>query len=281
MPTANGWKPDWIVKPSELGTSGLARVMLYADNGVGKTHFLSTIPESVPTLVLNVVGENMDPLRGYDKWIATSQPIERWEQMYKEIYPFLASGKHPFKCIAFDTWTSFYVLATAQVLGLPVRSALDRLKGGAIVKANWDQLRGISELGTATMREFMQLPYHLIFLAQEETRESKLESGDIYTQPRLVNGPWALNGSPALSGTKEILKTIARLYVVSDSDADGGLTLDGAVDAKDTKSINPNRKDKRMLLIGKHDRYFTKGPATKTGYVIENPTWDKLAVGWQ
>jgi hypothetical protein len=74
----------------------------------------------------------------------------------------------------------------------------------------------------------------------------------------------------AWAGIKDIVEIVGRLYVEEAEYGDIGETKH--------RDIDPNMQETRRLLIGKHPRYFTKGPTHLLGYTIENPTWDKLAV---
>jgi hypothetical protein len=115
------------------------------------------------------------------------------------------------------------------------------------------------------------LPLHVIFLFQEMTRQPKFENDILETTPALTPA--------ALREVRATLELIGRLYVDLGSD-DGVLTVDAGSESENLRKINPNAVETRRLLLGKHPRYFAKGPTAKLGYTVANPTWDALMKAW-
>src|SRR6266487_3260913 len=105
--------PFRLLKPENVASAGLAKIGIFGDNGSGKTTLLSTIPPSLPTLVVSADEENVDPLRGLDHVRVVK--VTEWDQL-RGVLQFLAKDpKNPFKVLAFDTWTRMQALAINQV----------------------------------------------------------------------------------------------------------------------------------------------------------------------
>lgn len=257
-----------ILRPEEIASAGLARLGIYAENGVGKTTFLSSIPQSVKTLVVSADQENIKPLVSLPHIRAVK--ISQWDDL-DDIYRVLASDKNPFQCVAFDTWTRMQGLALNKVArgNFNIEQAGNFLKSPPPMGKGYDVWEKVGALAGDGMRMFLALPVHAVFLFQEDTRNlGKLEDL-IQTGPALTPA--------ALRVAREALEIVGRMYVVDEGKEAGEVDL---TSGDDIRAINPNRVDKRMLLIGKHDRFFSKGPTHKLGYVVENPTWEKLSTAW-
>lgn len=276
--------PLTILKPDDVATAGLARWGIYGLNGSGKTSFIATIPPNIPTLVASADDENVDPLLGLKHLRVTK--LSRWEDM-ADLLDFvdtgLASGKPFFKCLVFDTWTRIQALAVNKLVGY------DLIQPGQEVKyisrmptlpKGWDAWQQAGALAGEWMRYFQRRRIHLIFLFQEQKREPKEHTMDI-----VEVGP-ALTPT-ALVHAKDTLKIIGRLYVAPQAGTNGeqkegddlNLVLTDSLSSPAAlRRVDPNRQEQRMLLIGKHDLYFTKGDSRRLGYVVPEPTWGKLAV---
>jgi hypothetical protein len=249
-----------ILRAEEVASSDLARWGIYAKNGVGKTTFLTSIPPEIPTLVVSADNENVKPLKGFNHIRVVK--VDKWDDLLA-VYQYLKSDKNKFKCVAMDTWTRMQVLAMNKITGYSASgedaekfiSQIPKVAGGF---QHWQQ---IGALAAEWMRYFIQLPLHVIFLLQEADKESKTDEGVVETGPMLT--PWAL------TELKESLERVGRMYV----DFDGIDELDGA----NPRTVSGDTVEVRKLLIGKHPRYFGKGNTRKLGYVVLDPTWDKLA----
>ena len=119
-------------------------------------------------------------------------------------------------------------------------------------------------MGKELVIQFNELPLHLVWLCQESTIQPKFDHDIIQTVPLLP-------GNAAWKGIKDVVEICGRLYV------EGGEHPDGL--ATTGRDIDPNFVGTRRMLIGKHPRYFSKGPTHLLGYTIENPTWAKLLPG--
>lgn len=270
-----------LLKPEEVASSRLARWGIYGKNGAGKTYFLRSIPQELPTLVVSADEENVDPLKGLphirvvkvNRWSDVTDVFLYLQDKFRD--PDIASWKKPFfRVIAFDTYTRIQGLALNFIVGYDIAKPGEEAKyvtQAPRLPKGYDAWQQIGALAGEWMRYFQRLPIHTIFLFQETTRPPKTEYDDIETGPALT--------PQALYVAKDTLKIVGRLYVVPDAQGDGGaddLTLHNPM-----RDIVPHRKEKRMLLVGSHERYFAKGPTHILGYTVEDPTWDKLAVTLQ
>lgn len=256
MPTDTGLK-----SADELVVSGLARWLIYGDNGVGKTTFLSTLQG--PWLVVSAVHENIKPLVGCPN-IKVWQ-LRHWDDM-ELIYRVLSDKRNPFVGVAFDTFTRCLAFGAEKVMGVSRDSATmaQYLKNPpAVGTATYKTWTSIGNLGLEAVRNFNSLPTHVIYLCQEESIQPKVDTDTVHTRPLLI-------GNVAWAGIKDIVEIVGRLYVEEAEYGDIGETKH--------RDIDPHMQETRRLLIGKHPRYFAKGPTRLLGYTIEDPTWDKLAV---
>ena len=298
-----------VTRPEALVAAALARWGLYGDNGTGKSTFLSTVPPGLLTLVVSVDQENVKPYKGKPHiWVAK---ISEWDDV-GEVYRMLAapgtstlfkqiikasladpeqaplvkarmadaavlSGQKPFwDVVGFDTWTRVQGLAANFKVGYKLiqpGKELEYLKRVPTTPKGWDEWGQIGALSNEWMGNFLRLPIHTIFLFQEMLKEPKEGSSGI-AQVNMALTP------SAVTRTKEVLEMVGRLYVALDGkEVDAADAVLGTLDEKQAlRTVNAQAKERRMLLVGKHDLYFAKGDTRRLGYVVEEPTWDKLAV---
>lgn len=261
--------PLQISKAEDITSAGLARWGLYGENGVGKTTFLRSLcrcedgkpdPHCVPTLVVSADQENVKPLRGA-KHIRVAK-LDQWQQL-KDVLLFVKSDKCPYKALAFDTWTRLQALAINMVIGYEPKTDEEVLKfivSAPKIPRGFEAWQQVGALSAEWMRYFMRTPLHVIFLLQEQGKE---EDGETKVGPALTRS--------ALVAAKESLELVGRLYV----EQEGGSDLN--LEETSTKGIDIGTKEVRKLLLGKHPRYFAKGPTHLLGYVVDNPDWPTLA----
>lgn len=257
---------------------------IYGENGSGKTTLAATIPPTTKTLVLSLDVENTKPyyttpnkgehftIRKITKWdeIAQYYVALRRQHCDENGNPKIGALDDPnlIHCVVFDSWTGMQQLAMRKVTGvLPpedeaafARKLLETPK----TPRGYDAWQQIGELSNEWMRYFQELPIHKLFLFGEGTREPKAPGEAYLTGPLLT--------PLAVIGTKRQTELLGRLYV--DTEAPTSLVAMPG----DERKINPNAKEVRRLLIGKHSAYATKGPSHLLGYTVESPTWEKLAV---
>lgn len=255
-----------VLRADQYATTKLARWAWYGPNSVGKTSLLATIPPELRLWVITAVGENMDPLRNRPNTLIT--PLQSWDQL-DEVFAVAKDPKSAINVIAFDTVSRLLDVALEKVSGIkrdPLKAA-QYLTVTPNSKRDWDVWRAVGWLGKELVLNFDQLPIHTVYLYQEETYHPKFDDDILVTTPRLV-------GNIAWATIKDIHKLVGRLYVAEDAGMTDGLIQ---LDSGKGREINPNIKQKRYMLIGQHERYFSKGDTRTLGYVIEDPTWEKLA----
>lgn len=270
---------------AEVTTSRLARWGLFGRNGAGKTTFLSTIPKDYPTWVLAADNENMDPLVGHEH---IKTPILReWKQM-GDYYEMVrkAYSVHPRawekfpgipRVVAFDTWTRMQALAAnmlTKYTPAEFEVAQKYIETAPRLPKGWEAWQQIGALASEWMRNWERLPVHLIFLFQEQEKESR--EGSELSVPKI--GP--MMTPLAVQAAKDTLKIIGRLYVVTEkAGGDDKIAFNPAQASAATslREIDEDVTERRKLLLGEHPLYVTKGPVSKLGYVVTEPTWAKLA----
>jgi hypothetical protein len=258
-------------KAEDLVDVGYARAGIYGENGAGKTTFLSTIPPDIQTLVLSANNENIKPLRGRPH--IRIAKITRWDDLY-DYYLSLKKGNHKYQCIAVDTETRMQALAGLKISGQEVKPGeeVKWLQSAPRLGKGYDYWDSVGSLCAEHVRLLCGLPMHVVLLFQEMTRTPKLENDLLETGPAVTPA--------ALREIKTTLEILGRLYVETEEGEDGELMIDEGGEAAQLRRINFRTVEKRRLLLGKHPRYFAKGPTEQLGYCIENPTWASLAPSW-
>lgn len=260
-----------VRKPEEISSANFLKAGIYGFNGTGKTTLTATI--DVPTLVVSADVENIKPYieanaRGGK--FRVFKPTD-WDGLLK-VYMLLLRGKHPFEAVVFDTWTRMQGLAIYKITGYKPADEKEISKYIAKIPStpkgydNWQQ---VGALAAEWMSNFLRLPMHVVFLMQEQYRER--EEGDEKVGrigPALT--PWAQRAA------MESLEMVGYLYVDIEEEAVETMDLDTAT-TPSRRTINPNAKEVRRLLLGHHPHYMSKGPTHKLGYVVTNPTWPALA----
>lgn len=251
-----------LVKPEQVVSSAYARWLIYGDNGVGKSTFARTMPR--PMMVITADGENLAPYSGLDGVIINV--INDWDQIQETFRLLNGKQGESIKSVVFETLTrlmGFYLdkLTGVKRTGIEVGAYLAQRP--SMKATNFQTWSDLGFMSTQTVFDFNHLPKHLVYLCQETTLRPQFEQDILETIPVLSPASW--------KGVKDIVHLVGRLYVTEAAGGTVTVTTDG------NRSINPNRKDQRMLLIGKHDRYFTKGDTETLGYAVPNPTWDNLS----
>lgn len=260
-------------RPAEdVYSSALARWGIFGRNGVGKTTFLGTIPEDIPTLVASCDAENVKPLAGKPNVLVSK--VSEWQDLddileLARALEVRAKRSGVTACVAFDTWSRMQGMCMNHMAGFklvePGQEAKYILEAPRLPRGYepWQQIGAL--MGT-WMEYFMRLDVHLIFLLQEMDRHPQHEADILVTEPVLTPS--------ALARCFDSLEMVGRLYV----DLQSGKDILDAVDDGAKRGIDPNAKEVRRLLLGHHPRYRTKGDTKNLGYVVEEPTFDKLAV---
>lgn len=302
-----------LLRPEDITTAALARWGIYGENGVGKSTLLSTVclcqeggnPDDCRmTLVVSADQENIKPYLG--KPHITVAKVFVWDDTV-DVHMMLARGvKHPlvlgfirdaitaggprkeafarrlaadgvkegaspfFQLAGFDTWTRMQALAAHKLVGAEVIAPEDTVRWLTTPPTTprgyelWDK---IGKLAADGMRSFNRLPVHTVYLLQEMSTKDKAEIERIV--PALT--PSALREVIAL------LELVGRLYVPFEKGGDTTTVTADDLAPTANRRIDPNFREERLLLLGKHELYFAKGPTHKLGYVVEQPSWATLA----
>lgn len=198
-----------------------------------------------------------------------------------------AGRKSVFDMLAFDTWTRVQALAVNKIVGYDIvkpGQEAEYIGRAPKLPRGYEQWQQIGAMAGEWMGYFESLPVHVVFTFQELKREAKTELDVPEIGPAMT--------PEALKTVRDSLKMVGRLYVdLADPKANGvAPTQDAAqaapgieINVPDTnaaeslRAINPSTVETRMLLVGKHPLFFSKGDSRKLGYVVREPTWDKLA----
>jgi hypothetical protein len=290
-----------LLRPEDMVLADKLALGIYADNGVGKTHFVTTIKD-FPVMVANCNGEpGLKALLGHPNiWV---MPVQNWTDLgevfeivsnygisdklkkrladsiaddpaRKEIVkkrladPAFKEGREPFfGAVAIDTWTRMQALATAHVTGQPIPEIGDEVKfleQAPKLPKGYDAWQQVGALTGEWMRYFIRLNLHKIYLFQLQDRHPKFEGdGEVVTGPALT--------PTALYTAKEILEILGYLYVLLEKE-EGGIDLEN----RQPRTIDLDVEETRVLFIGKDPRYFAKGPSHILGRAIKNPTWNNI-----
>lgn len=253
-------------RPESVASFDKLKMGIYGENGIGKTTFLRTVPEEMPMLIISADDEGVKPLVGRKNTLVVK--LDTWDKILP-VYQFLASETgQKIQVVAFDTWTRIQVLAANKLIGyqaLKPGEEAQYLSAAPKTPRGFETWQQIGALAAEWLRYFLRLNRHTIFLFQEANRESKHEGDPLTTGPALT--------PTALFAAKEALEILGRLYVEEDP-------IEWATD-KSLRTIPAERKETRRLLLGKHPRFFAKGPSQKLGYTLEDPTFEKLLAAIQ
>lgn len=201
------------------------KMVVYARNKVGKTQFACS--SNMKTLVIDCNERGFDTVKDQDN--VDIYPAARWDDI-DPIYWHLRGGKHDYQVIVIDTITMLMSMGIKWVLHDDLERDMSRdpllptrpvyLKNGEILKD--------------AIIKFRNLPYHIIFCAQEKTSTEDDEEGNTFmeTHPELSPAP----RSVLLSATN----LIGRMYV-SEVEKNG------------------KKKMERRILLAARPRYVAGG----------------------
>ena len=137
---------------------------MYGVGGVGKTYLLSTMPKK--GLVIDVPQvEGGTSVLSHTKNIMVL-PVTRWEEI-DDAFKYLRHAKHDYSWVAIDTMTAMQELAK--------RRAVQDRAGDISIDPKITTMQDWGKIGNLMgemIFKFRTLPIHVIFLAQENTRET-------------------------------------------------------------------------------------------------------------
>lgn len=266
--------PIQILRPEDIPAISHARAGIVAQNGVGKTFWAATIPEMDTrgqqhrVLYASVDIENLRAVLAHKHYRPVK--LNLWNDLL-DLYDLVVqslAGKNPVTDLVFDTWSRMQDLAVGKVTGYnptdpdKLREYIDRIPKRPEGWNGWGQ---VGSLMNEWMANFNRLPVSTYWLLQEMNREERYDE-TLDTGPRLT--------PEAARGIKDALEIIGRMYV--ELEGEEVVQIENLTEAPDThnRRINEDAKEVRKLLVGKHERYFAKGPTHLLGRVITNPTWD-------
>lgn len=151
------------------------KINLYGRNGTGKTTLACTFPKPLLLMGFEDGTKSVRRVKGvkFLRVQATAQEIKADNEVCLEDLPELAKDTpERYRTVVLDTATSLQDLVLQEISGLdkvPVQSAW-----GAVTM---DQYRTRSEKTREFMRLFLDLPMHVVVLAQEKDHSQKKEEG--------------------------------------------------------------------------------------------------------
>lgn len=171
---------------------------LYGRNKVGKTMFACSSGKK--TLVIDCNEKGYDSVAHQDN--VEVYEVTRWEDL-DPIYWFLRGGKHDFEVIVIDTITMLASIGMKWVL----KDDAERDMNKDPMTPDRRSYLKLGEMLKDAIIKFRNLPYHIIFCAQEKTSTDEDEEGNttIEIHPELSPSP----RSVLLSATN----IIGRIYV--------------------------------------------------------------------
>lgn len=205
----------------------LLKMCLYGRNKVGKTVFACS--SNLKTLIIDCNEKGFASVRkqaNVDVYL-----VEKWEDL-DPIYWLLRSGKHEYQVIVIDTITMLASVGMKWVLKDDVERDMTK---DPLTPDRRSYLK-LGEMLKDAIIKFRNLPYHIIFTAQEKTSTDDDEEGNtlIETHPELSPAP----RSVLLSSTN----VIGRIYVRETE--------------KEVKGVTKKVMERRMLL-GSFPKYVS------------------------
>lgn len=219
------------------------KMVVYGRNKSGKTVFSCSSP--LKTLLIDCNERGSASVRKLDNVMVYE--LQRWEDL-DPIYWYLRSGEHDFEVVVIDTITMLATIGMKWVLKDDADRDFNR-DPMTPDKRSWGKL---GEAMKETIIRFRNLPYHIIFTAQEKktTYEDDEDGGTLYeVHPELSPSP----RSTLLSS----VDIIGRIY---------------------TKEVEKNEKTtmERRMLLGQHPKYIAGNRFEELRYVEVSPTFGKF-----
>jgi len=156
------------------------KILIFGEQGTGKTTFLGTLPR--PLLVLDCNERGTMSIRGKGH----KRIKVRNHQDLENIYWYLATQKHPFKSLAIDTTTQMADIVMAHVLREDGHEGIPH-------KGHWG---GSTQLQKTLLIRFRNLPMPVAFAAQlKRLNEDDLEDDEKNKVPMMSPAVRAILGA--------------------------------------------------------------------------------------
>jgi phage nucleotide-binding protein len=213
------------------------KMCVYGRNKVGKTVFACS--SELKTLIIDCNEKGYASVRKRPN--VEIYEVTRWEDL-DPIYWFLRGGKHDYEVIVIDTITMLASVGMKWVL----KDDLDRDMTRDPMTPDRRSYLKLGEILKDAIIKFRNLPYHIIFNAQEKTTTDDDEEGNtlIETHPELSPAP----RSVLLSATN----VIGRIYV-------------SEVEIKQKKVME------RRMLLGSRPKYVSGNRFEELRAIERNP----------
>lgn len=171
---------DKIVSADEVEAH--FKICLYGRNKIGKTKFACS--SNLKTLVIDCNERGFASVRKRPN--VDIYQISRWEEL-DAIYWYLKAGNHPYEVVVIDTITMLASVGMKWVL----KDDVDRDMNKDPLMPSRPTYLKLGEIMKDTIIRFRNLPYHIIFNAQEKTSTEDDEEGNtlIETHPELSPAP--------------------------------------------------------------------------------------------
>lgn len=231
-----------IHKASEIESH--LKMCLYGRNKLGKTQFACS--SELKTLLIDCNEKGFASVK--DRPNVDIYEVTRWEDL-DPIYWFLRNGKHGYEVICIDTITMLAAIGMKWVLKDDLERDMTR---DPMLPQRMSYLK-LGEMLKDAIIKFRNLPYHIIFNAQEKTTAEDDEEGNtlIATHPELSPAP----RSVLLSATNLNGRIYAR-----------------EVEVQIKGKTGTTKKMERRMLVGAHHKYISGGRFPQLKAIERNPT---------
>jgi AAA domain len=223
-----------------------AKVLVYGDNGSGKTRFAASAPKC---LIVDVTEEGTRSAAGSGSHYLTADTFDDIGQ----IYWYLRSGKHKFESVAIDTITAMENVALAMVLDEAENRDPTRERRMPDQRS-WGRA---NELVKGMLMAYRNLPMHVIFTAQAR---------DVIDRE-----------------TEELTARTVDLPAGSRGVAMGMVGILGYLEPREVtvkRGSERKREWRDTLYVGPHETFSTKDRTNNLGKLVLNPTMDKIIQAW-
>lgn len=165
-----GMRSGSRIVPIDEWEGGGIKINIYGRNGTGKTWMACTFPKPLLVVGFEDGTKTVKKVKGVEFARVQAKPEEKNIWAINELEE-LSKKARSFKTVVLDTVTSLQDQVLCDILGLdqtPVQSSW-----GAVSR---DQYRKRSERTREFMRLFLDLPIHVVALAQEKDHSNKEEA---------------------------------------------------------------------------------------------------------